>query len=1333
MTRQHDRWCEFQGRFRARARIGAFLLGVAVLAGCVESDPAPPAAPDVAAPAAPDLSGRWLARVQREIAAREYEASESGNSLQAPNRQQGLRTWFEPTGVRVVDRMADDAALAELSLASIGRNGNAQPVVAGEVTHEGARVEIRRPGLVEWYDNSPAGLEQGFTLQERPPGDGPVVFALAVGAANARLRGDSVALRAASGRKLAYGAIVATDATGRALAAHFEVPRSDRIELVVDDCEATYPLMIDPLLTATADAQLESNQAVSEFGTSVASAGDVNGDGYADVIVGANFYDSGQTDEGAAFVFLGSATGIADGSPSTALAQLESNQAHSDFGRSVAGAGDVNGDGYDDVIVGARLYDAGQGGGAAFIFLGSATGIADGSPATAHAQLESDQAGASFGWSVAGAGDVNGDGYADVIVGAITYEFDQTILNRGAAFLFLGSALGIADGNPGTADGQLDGLQSGSQFGWSVASAGDVNGDGYSDVIVGASQYNRPDSGEGAAFVFLGSASGIPYGDPLTASATLESNQAGAGLGTSVAGAGDVNGDGYADVIVGAPGYDAPDPDEGAAFVFLGGPSGIADGSPTTAHAQLESNQGLANMGYSVAGAGDVNGDGYADVIVGAREYYTAPGEGGAAFVFLGSASGIADGNPATAAAVLESPNSQYSILGTSVAAAGDVNGDGYADVIVGAPSYDAGEFDEGAAFVYLGGASGIEESDPTTVHAEIQSNQAGGELGISVAGAGDVNGDGYADVILGASYYDLGEVNEGVAFVFLGGPAAIGDGNPITASTLLQSNQTAAYFGTSVAGAGDVNGDGYGDVIIGASYYDAGETNEGAAFVYLGSATGIADGDPSTADAQIESDQTNGFLGNSVAGAGDVNGDGYADVIVGAQVYDDGETDEGAAFVFDGSATGIPDASPATADARLESNQASAYLGWSVAGAGDVNGDGYADVIVGAIQYADGETGEGAAFVFLGSASGIADGSPATADTRLESNQANAHFGWSVAGIGDVTGNGHADVIVGAPHYEFDQTAVDEGAAFVFFGGVLGIPDNDAGHADVQFKSRLAGAQFGASVAGAGDVDGDGVPDVIIGSPAFIGGAAFVFLGSTLRNTTGTPSASSAYLLSDQASARLGASVAGAGDVNGDGVADVIVGAPLYADPQTQEGAAFLLLGNGLGRPDPARQRRGDGSGVPVAAWGGTPSNDGFVVELPAHDLHGSGRVKLESEACPSGVAFGDSACTVQTSPSWLAVDGTSPTITLSEAFTGLTPDTLYRWRTRVLHAPFGVAQPSITPPPNPPHGPWRRLDAQASQADIRLVPEPHALSMIVAGATLLAGLERRRRKPSP
>jgi len=940
--------------------------------------------------------------------------------------------------------------------------------------------------------------------------------------------------------------------------------------------------------------------------------------------------------------------------------------------------------------VGAPLYDNGDTDeGAAFVFLGSASGIANGNPATAAAVLESNQASAHLGISVAGAGDVNGDGYADVIVGSPLYDKGET--DEGAAFVFLGSASGIANGNPATAAAVIESNQAGGilgDLGFSVAGAGDVNGDGYSDVIVGAPFYSDGSSGEGAAFVFLGSASGIANGNPATAAAVLESNQANAQLGYSVAGAGDVNGDGYADVIVGSPFYDDGLTDEGAAFVFLGSASGIANGTPATAAAALESNQVDARLGISVASAGDVNGDGYADVIAGAHFYDNGQADEGAAFVYLGGGSGIADGGPSSAATSLTSSTSPW--YGFSVASAGDVNGDGYSDVIVGAPYFDAGETDEGAAFVFLGGSAGIASGDTGSAATQLESNQTNGSivplgfeaysLGyVAVASAGDVNGDGYGDVIVGFPGYDDGQTDEGAAFIFLGSATGIPNGNPSTAATRLESNQvstgvTPPYFGASVASAGDVNGDGYGDVIVGAAGYSNGQTNEGAAFVFLGSPSGVADGNPATAATVLESNQASAFLGFNVASAGDVNGDGYADVIVGASSYDNGQTDEGAAFVFLGSPTGIASGNPATAAAVLESNQDSAQFGSGVAGAGDVNGDGYADVIVGASMYDNGQTDEGAAFVFLGSPTGIASGNPSTADARLESNQTSAELGWSVAGAGDVNGDGYADVIVGAPYYSNGQT--NEGVAFVFPGGPSGVGNRNPGTAMAQIESNVT--------------------------------------DSAVVVTTGT------------AIALPRLPVASAGDVNGDGFADVIVGFPGYPG-FSGSGLANVYLGNSnrSGRPVLERQASPTGS-PPRQPWSYVA--DSLQVSLRATRAEGRGRVRLESQWCPPAVEFGDPSCGSQVSPSWVDVTATSAGVTLADTISGLDSGVLYRWRARVLSAPLSVTAAGITPPAKPAHGPWRRPTAQSVEADVRALPEPEVALSLATGAALLAALARHR-----
>ncbi|MCP4622930.1 MAG: hypothetical protein GY850_05305, partial [bacterium] len=197
---------------------------------------------------------------------------------------------------------------------------------------------------------------------------------------------------------------------------------------------------------------------------------------------------------------------------------------------------------------------------------------------------------------------------------------------------------------------------------------------------------------------------------------------------------------------------------------------------------------------------------------------------------------------------------------------------------------------------------------------------------------------------------------NEGGAFVYHGSSSGLST----TADWTAESDQVNAWFGSCVSTAGDVNGDGYSDVIVGTIYYDKGQTDEGRAFVYHGSSSGLS----TTADWTAESDQASAFFGYSLSTAGDVNGDGYSDVIVGANKYDNGQANEGQVFVYHGSYTGLS----TTADWQAESDQVDAWFGSCVSTAGDVNGDGYSDVIAGACYHDNGQTDEGRAFVYYGS-----------------------------------------------------------------------------------------------------------------------------------------------------------------------------------------------------------------------------------------------------------------------------------------------------------------------------------------------------------------------------
>ena len=742
---------------------------------------------------------------QHQIAAREYEASRSERGLQAPNRAHALRTYFTPAGIRVHERVEENTELLSLTLASVGRVDELVAVPVGEVSSAGARVEIRRPGLVEWYENSPEGLEQGFTLTQRPGGEGDLWLDLDVRGASASLRGDSVLLTAASGRRLSYGHLVVVDARGRELASRFEVPVTGQVRLAIDDDGAAYPVVIDPMLGSAPDTRIAGTGAQQYLGWSVAGAGDVNGDGYDDVIVSAFAYDGGQEDEGAAFLFLGSASGIASGDLTTAATQLESDVGSALFGSSVAGAGDVNGDGYGDVIIGARGYNAGLWAqGAAFVFLGSAAGIPDGNLSAAATRIEGTESGARLGQDVDGAGDIDGDGYDDVIVAS-----------QSVVAIFHGSAAGIAHGTPASARTRLVGAGS------EVAGAGDVNGDGFGDVIVGASRYDGGQDDEGAAFIFHGSASGIEEGGPATAAARLEWNEAGAWFGSSVSDAGDVNRDGYGDVLVSAPLYHGGAAHGGSVFVFHGSEEGVVGADPSTASGRCASNP-AGHLGSRVAGAGDVNGDGYDDVILSMQ----ASGGGfddRSVLVLVGTPNGIPDCDSASAAAILR-PGEIVPEFGVSIAGAGDVNGDGYADVIVGAPT----EYGSGKAFIF----HGSEWVGAWRRGQRLESNQPESQFGASVAGAGDVNGDGFDDVVVGAPWYDTGLGDEGAAFVFHGTASGVSHGDPSSAATRLESDLESGNFGWMLTGAGDLDSDGYDDLLAAAP-------GTAAILVFSGSPTG--------------------------------------------------------------------------------------------------------------------------------------------------------------------------------------------------------------------------------------------------------------------------------------------------------------------------------------------------------------------------------------------------------------------------------------------------------------------------------------------------------------
>ena len=481
--------------------------------------------------------------------------------------------------------------------------------------------------------------------------------------------------------------------------------------------------------------------------------------------------------------------------------------------------------------------------------------------------------------------------------------------------------------------------------------------------------------------------------------------------GSSVSGAGDINGDGLKDLIVGnAGGWNPFGSRNSSATVVFGKTDDTAVEISTIATETTDDGFVINNVsagdltGFSVSGAGDVNGDGLEDLIIGAPATKVGVKFNGASYVVFGKANStaidlaaIASNSDSGGFVIKGAPSAMGGgdLSGMSVSGAGDVNGDGLADLIIGAPNDDPHGSTAGASFVVFGKTDGgsVElsslQSSSDNGGFVINGVTAGDNSGWSVSGAGDVNNDGYADVIVGAIYDDPNGTSSGASHVVFGKPdgtavelSAIED-NSNAGGFVINGVSTEDYSGRVVSGAGDVNGDGYADLIIGAYYDDPNGSKSGASHVVFGKADGTAielsdvEANSNTGGFVINGVSTDDESGYSVSGAGDVNGDGYADVIVGAVNDDPNGTNSGSSTVVFGKADGIAVELSAINDTSnaggfvINGASANDYSGISVSGAGDVNGDGYADVIVGT-QYADPNGSmSGASHVIFGKADG--------------------------------------------------------------------------------------------------------------------------------------------------------------------------------------------------------------------------------------------------------------------------------------------------------------------------------------------------------------------------
>jgi hypothetical protein len=923
------------------------------------------------------------------------------------------------------------------------------------------------------------------------------------------------------------------------------------------------------------------------------------------------------------------------------------------LGLHMTGLGDVNGDGSDDFAIGAHGYHGTQlYAGKVFVWHGfkdETFNPALGPSSAPTWQKTGTREAGGLGSAVAG-GDFNGDGYGDLLVSEPVYS---------TVYIYFGSSAGLG-ANPGwtATSGVLDDM-----FGWSVSSAGDVNGDGKADALVGAPFYGSTAAltEEGKAFLYLGGAIGSMS---TSASWNRRGNQARARLGWSLAGVGDVNGDGRSDVVVGGPGYNS----KGRVWGYLGAATSAGLGNA------VWNPEGAAigdAFGHSVAPAGDDYADGYPDVLVGAPGWDgSGHADAGAIYNYDSGASGFA-AHPDVGFMRGTVAGRQ---MGLTLAGAGDLNGDNQADALLG------GNPPHGGGVRY---ASGSHNADSSDVDASFS-------YAMTVAGVGDVSGDGFADALFGDPWHDD---DSGTAKLAAGRPALSYD------SHLKSYTDAADSFGSAVADAGDVNGDGYSDLLVGSDLANDSAVASGKAYLYHGGS--VLSFLPDTANWSTSGLQANAHLGRAMVGC-DFDNNGYSDVAISAPDYDFGMVDRGRVMIFTGAAGGLgPNGIP------REGTQSGAQFGAALA-AGDVNGDGFCDLAVGAPRYDDpGQPDEGRVFIYFGGPAVLS----LNPDRMIQNNAPSSWFG-SALSMGDVNLDGRKDLAVGAKN--FSNGELNEGAVFVYWNLANG---NPATH-DWMAESHSPGASFGAALTMEADHNRGGRPDLAVGAPGFTGSLSQEGR-VTLYQATSTGFSAPLHITGGWANTQLGRAVVG-GDHNGDGYGDLA-----YAGVDL---GFFLRFGNkdGLSNPSAITVRKStfagerdhgrslslrsdlnaDGSSelsggffnnglflipkggavksyglylsggtrlqalrpgttVPIAPGGKSPTN-AVDIRLFARTPYGRMKVKLEVQVrkCGDGFFVGGAGLV---SPTWTdsGVAGTW----LTRQVTSLTANTAYYYRARILY----------------------------------------------------------------
>jgi hypothetical protein len=435
------------------------------------------------------------------------------------------------------------------------------------------------------------------------------------------------------------------------------------------------------------------------------------------------------------------------------------------------------------------------------------------------------------------------------------------------------------------ADGILTGEASPNYAGIAVSSAGDMNGDGVSDVFVGAFENSATYEEAGAAYVVYGPVSGVA--SLSSADVTLRGEAFEDWLGYAVAGAGDANADGRDDLLVGAPYNDSGGSKAGAAYLLFGPLSGVVKAQDADVVFVGEISADYA--GLAVSWAGDTDNDDQDDALIGAPYNDRGGSNAGAAYLFTSLPTGEVSLDEANCiiTGALSSDNA-----GRSVASAGDTDGDGLAEILIGSPYADPTGSESGSVGLFLGPLGGV--LSVTDADAKLSGETSGDRAGWDVQSAGDTNADGYDDVLVAALYNDRGGTDAGAAYLLYGPLTSEGLGK---ADAILIGEATGDALYALAKTPQDLNGDGRPEVVVGAEESDRGGSLAGTIYVFVSPVTGVIDAD--AADVLLIGEASGDNAGTSIATLADQDGDGLGELLIGAYSNDRGGTNAGAAYLI--------------------------------------------------------------------------------------------------------------------------------------------------------------------------------------------------------------------------------------------------------------------------------------------------------------------------------------------------------------------------------------------------------------------------------------------------